>query len=342
MEQKKLEHIAAPLLDWYGRERRILPWREEPTPYRVWLSEIMLQQTRVEAALPYFYRFVAALPDVESLAQAEEEQLLKLWEGLGYYSRVRNLQKAAKVLVEEMNGRLPADYEQLRKLPGIGDYTAGAIASIAFGLPEPAVDGNVLRICSRICGDGRDMGSQKVKSQYRELLRPLYSGQPGVKAGDLTQALMELGATVCLPNGAPRCENCPARDFCVAHAEGEPLKYPFKTPKKPRKVEERKVYLLRFGEKLLLHRRGAKGLLAGLWELPNCLAGEEASLPFSTVGAKPLGKAKHIFSHIEWRMEGFALEAAEELSLGEDYLWVSGEELAKDVALPSAFAPFLK
>ncbi len=336
MIHENLKKLPAPLLDWYGRERRILPWREEPTPYRVWLSEIMLQQTRVEAALPYFHRFLEALPTVEALAAAPEEQLLKLWEGLGYYSRVRNLQKAAKQVMEQYGGQLPADYEQLRSLPGIGDYTAGAIASIAFGLPEAAVDGNVLRICSRICGDERDMTSQKIKKEYRERLLPLYEG---VVAGDLTQALMELGATVCLPNGAPLCEACPARDFCAAYEEGEALKYPFKAPKKPRKIQERKVYILRCGERILLHRRPEKGLLAGLWELPNCLKEESCGLPFDLEGAVAVGRGKHVFSHIEWHMEGYELEV-EAAPLPEGYIWATAAELGEVYALPSAFSAF--
>lgn len=335
MDRSRLDQLPAPLLDWYESQRRILPWREEPTPYRVWISEIMLQQTRVEAVLPYYERFLAALPSVQTLAQAKEELLLKLWEGLGYYSRVRNLQKAARLMVEQHGAAVPGSYEELLALPGIGEYTAGAICSIAFALPEPAVDGNVLRICSRICGDSSNMASAAVKKQYREALRPLYQG---VKAGDLTQALMELGATVCLPNGAPLCHCCPAAPFCLAHQLGQELDYPVKAPKKPRKVEQRSVWLLRKGEEVLLHRRPDKGLLAGLWELPNTLEGE--ALPFPVENPKDCGKAKHIFSHIEWHMQGKTAEISREIPLPEDWRWVPLSDLRESIALPSAFSAF--
>lgn len=333
-----LKQLPAPLLDWYHQHRRILPWREDPQPYRVWISEIMLQQTRVEAVLPYYERFLTALPDVWALASASEEQLLKLWEGLGYYSRVRNLQKAAQVIVSEYNGQLPSDYESLLSLPGIGEYTAGAISSIAFGCPSPAVDGNVLRICTRICADPSNIRFAKVKKQYREQLQPLYDG---VNAGDFTQALMELGATVCLPNGVPLCRHCPAQDFCLAHRQGGELDYPVKAAKKARKIEQRRVWLITNGEdQLLLHRRGSKGLLAGMWELPNAL--ETETLPFALNDAQPCGTVVHIFSHIEWHMSGFQAYRKPMPLLSEDWRWVSREDLRNEIALPSAFEAFLR
>lgn len=335
MDYFLLKNLPEPLLDWYGKHRRILPWREEPTPYRVWISEIMLQQTRVEAALPYFQRFLEVLPTVEDLAEAPEEQLMKLWEGLGYYSRVRNLQKSAKIIVDEYKGEIPHDYGKLLKLPGIGEYTAGAISSIAFGLPEPAVDGNVLRICSRICGDDSDITAAAVKKQYRELLRPLYAG---VSAGDFTQALMELGATICLPNGAPLCMDCPTASFCSARGEGEPTKYPVKAEKKPRKIENRTVFIVEQNGKFLLRKRPAKGLLANMWELPNCLQSDEMTLP----SAKSCGSAKHIFSHIEWHMEGKWIQLAEHRDAPQGYIWATAKELQETYALPSAFAAFTK
>ena len=338
MNHSNLKLLPAPLLEWYSKHRRILPWRENPLPYSVWLSEIMLQQTRVEAALPYFHRFLEALPNVQSLADAPEELLLKLWEGLGYYSRVRNLQKAARVIVEEHGGEIPGNYEELLKLPGIGDYTAGAISSIAFGLPEPAVDGNVLRICTRICGDPSDISSAKVKKQYRELLRPLYEG---VSAGELTQALMELGAMVCLPNGAPLCMDCPAQAFCSARAEGEPLKYPVKPAKKPRKIEKRRVYIVECQGKFLLCKRADQGLLAGMWELPNCLQSERLFSEIPYEHEENCGYAKHIFSHIEWHMEGCWLKLSYPIT-EDNCLWVTAEELRELHALPSAFSAFVR
>lgn len=339
MDRSALTPIVRPLLDWYQQQRRRLPWREDPQPYAVWISEIMLQQTRVEAVLPYFSRFLAAFPDVKSLAAAPEEQLLKLWEGLGYYSRARNLQKAARILMERYDGQLPADAQALLRLPGIGEYTAGAIASIAFGLPEPAVDGNVLRICARICADEEPIDTPAAKKKYREALHPLY---PPEHAGDFTQALMELGACVCLPNGAPLCEKCPVRELCRAFQEGNQLAFPVKAPKKPRKTEERTVWLLGFQGKILLHKRPDKGLLAGLWELPNALAGEKLPLALPPEEGRACGRAVHVFSHLEWHMEGRRLELAEEIPLPEGWRWVSPQELRRDYALPSAFSFFLK
>ena len=325
------------LLHWYEFNRRILPWREDPTPYHVWVSEIMLQQTRVEAVKGYYDRFLTCLPDVRALAEAKEDELLKLWEGLGYYNRVRNMQKAARVLVEQYGGEMPADYESIRVLPGIGDYTAGAIASIAFGLPYPAVDGNVLRVMSRITGSEEDIAKESTKKKMKEDLTAIMPEQ----SGDFNQSLMELGATVCLPNGKPLCEQCPVMHLCKAFHAGRETELPVKSGKKERRIEKRIVYLVYCGEKVLLHRRPDKGLLAGLWEFPNVLeeqtwsvggsgrrssaeriaayaaealqvsekessgAGEKEKMP----SIRKDKKAKHIFSHVEWHMEGIRIEA---------------------------------
>ena len=229
-----MENIAPALLEWFYRNQRILPFRTDPSPYHVWLSEIMLQQTRVSAALPYYERFLAALPDIPALAACEEERLHKLWEGLGYYSRVRNLQKAARIVCEEYGGELPADYDALRALPGIGDYTAGAIASISFGLAVPAVDGNVLRVFSRLYNDPGVITEPGVKKAFTARVM---EHQPPEKAGDYNQALMELGALVCVPNGAPLCAQCPLAHLCAAHAAGTALTLPRKATPKARRIE---------------------------------------------------------------------------------------------------------
>lgn len=329
------QQLPAPLLRWYRENRRILPWREQPEPYRVWISEIMLQQTRVEAVIPYYEHFLAALPDIPSLAAASEEQLLKLWEGLGYYSRVRNLQKAAQILVQDYDARLPADPEALLSLPGIGDYTAGAISSIAFGLPVPAVDGNVLRICTRMAADSSNIASATTKKKYRSLLKELYCHE---NAADLTQALMELGATVCIPNGFPLCDRCPAMSFCLAHKQQQETLYPVKPMKKQRKIQQRRVWLIHCQGKWLLHRRPKQGLLAGLWELPN--TGEDENLPFAVPDGEACGEAVHIFSHLEWRMQGFVVNLSKAPSLAEDWRWASAEEIQEKIALPSAFDAF--
>ncbi len=322
------------LLHWYEFHRRILPWREDPTPYHVWVSEIMLQQTRVEAVRGYYDRFLTCLPDVKALAEAEEDELLKLWEGLGYYNRVRNMQKAAKVLVEQYGGEMPADFEKIRALPGIGDYTAGAISSIAFGLPYPAVDGNVLRVMSRITGSEEDIAKESTKQKMKQDLTAIMPKE----SGDFNQSLMELGATVCLPNGKPLCEQCPVMHLCKAFHSGRETELPVKSGKKARRIEKRTVFLVFCGEKVLLHRRPKKGLLAGLWEFPNVAAGETREGKQSAMTLKLLTayvsealrmqkpdsagecakevtptvrkdkKAKHIFSHVEWHMEGVRIE----------------------------------
>ena len=305
------EGIAERLLPWYDANARDLPWRRDVTPYRVWVSEIMLQQTRIEAARGYFERFMTALPAVSDLAAAEEDRVLKLWEGLGYYSRARNLRKAAGLVVSEYGGELPADPALLRKLPGIGDYTAGAIASIAFGLPEPAVDGNVLRICARLTCCPDSIGDERVKRIFRDRLRAVY---PADRCGDFTSAVMELGETVCIP-GTPDCEACPLRTLCAAKRTGTQADYPVMPEKRPRRIQPKTVFLLEHEGRIALHRRPERGLLAGMWELPNTdgrLTAEEALEKASAWGCEPLaaencGDAVHIFTHIEWHMTGWRI-----------------------------------
>ena len=230
----ELPPIAPALLDWFHRCRRVLPFREDPTPYHVWVSEIMLQQTRVAAALPYYQRFIQQLPDIPALAACPEEKLHKLWEGLGYYSRVRNLHRAAQLVCQQYGGQLPADYDALLALPGIGEYTAGAIASIGFGLAVPAVDGNVLRVFARLYNDPRPVTSPAVK---REITARVQAHQPADAPGDYNQALMELGALVCLPGGAPLCGSCPLAGLCRANAAHTAAALPCKVPAKARRVQ---------------------------------------------------------------------------------------------------------
>lgn len=335
--------IVRPLLEWYGKNARTLPWREDPAPYRVWISEIMLQQTRVEAVLPYYERFLSALPSVGALAEAPEEQLLKLWEGLGYYSRVKNLQKAARMVVECWNGELPADAEELKKLPGVGDYTAGAIASIACGKPEPAVDGNVLRVCARLLASRENVGSPSVKRRCTELLRRVY---PQGEEGAFTQAMMELGAMVCLPNGAPRCGECPLADLCAGRREGIAASLPVKTRNPARKIERKTVFLILCGERVALRKRPEGGLLGGLWEFPN-VAGNLPAQCAERVLKKweilprtmePTAEAKHVFTHLEWKMSGYTVSTGQ---TSPDFEWVPYDRLETSYAIPSAFKTFL-
>ena len=310
-----LNEIVSPLLAWYEKEHRILPWRLSKNPYYIWISEIMLQQTRVEAVKPYFERFITAFPAIEDVANAPEDQLLKMWEGLGYYNRVRNIQKAAKIVVENHDGKLPTDYDELKKLPGIGNYTAGAVSSIAYNIPAPAVDGNVTRVISRIEERTEDIMKQSARTAVENALTDI---MPKDKAGDFNQALMELGATVCVPNGAPNCKCCPVAAFCGAYSHGRIDELPVKAQKKPRKIEDRTVLLIQDGDRVAIHKRENKGLLAGLYEFPNFLkkmTEQEAldyvkGLNLVPLQIQKLENAKHIFSHIEWHMTGYAVKVA--------------------------------
>ena len=335
------EQLPGALLPWYNENARVLPWRRDVTPYRVWVSEIMLQQTRIEAARGYFERFMRALPSVQALAEAEEQTVLKLWEGLGYYSRARNLHKAAKIIVSEYGGELPADAALLRKLPGIGDYTAGAIASIAFGLPEPAVDGNVLRICARLTCCGESIGDAHVKKRFREELRLSY---PADHCGDFTSAIMELGETICTP-GTPDCGVCPIASLCAANAAGRQTDFPVMPEKRPRRIEKRTVLILTHHGFVALARRPDKGLLAGLWEFPNA-AGELTEAEAMALSAKwgcepvsiaPCGEAVHIFTHLEWHMTGYQIECGAE---GARFTWADEAARRDAYAVPAAFRFF--
>ncbi len=341
-QRGRLPSIVEPLLKWFGLNARILPWREDTSPYRVWVSEIMLQQTRVEAVKPYFERFLNALPDVAHLAAASDDERNKLWEGLGYYSRVRNMGKAAQVMMEQYGGEFPKTYDEVLSLPGIGAYTAGAICSISYGLPTPAVDGNVLRVWARITESREDILKQQTKNQVANLLRDIY---PAGRCGAFTQALMELGATVCVPNGAPKCEVCPVAFVCRAYHSNTARELPVKAPKKARRIEERTVFILTCGGRIAVRRRPEHGLLAGLWEFPNVLGVHTAETfngPLRDWGVqavdlkKSIG-ARHIFTHVEWHMTGFFVECANQ---PEGFVWVTKEEFARDIALPSAFRAF--
>lgn len=349
-EEKRLVPYSSVLLHWYEAHWRALPWRADAHPYRVWVSEIMLQQTRIEAVLPYFERFMESLPTLQDLANADEQLLLKLWEGLGYYSRVRNLQRAARQVVELYGGELPADYEALRGLPGIGDYTAGAVASISFGLPVPAVDGNVMRVLARLTADDQDILRPAAKRWFQQLATAVL---PPDQPGAFNQALMELGETVCLPNTEPLCDRCPMAPICTAREQGVARQLPVRSPKKARRVEQRTVLVLIAQEepgRVLLHKRPDRGLLAGLWELPNTegwLTTEQAiswaeERGFSPDGVRALPPGKHLFSHIEWQMQGYEIRGTRQTSVqhGVKTAWVTVEDLRREYALPSAFRTY--
>ncbi len=341
----RLKAMNRPLLAWYDSHARILPWRENPEPYRVWISEIMLQQTRVEAVKPYFERFMESLPDAASLASVEDDRLMKLWEGLGYYNRARNLKKAAQIIVNDYNGEMPSEYETLLKLPGIGSYTAGAIASIAFGRPVPAVDGNVLRVISRILASREDILKASTKRWMEERLRET---MPKGAASRFNQGLIEIGAIVCVPNGQPKCGECPLHSICLARQQGLLDEIPVKTPPKKRRIEERTVCILENGAQVGIRKREDTGLLASLYELPNVegyLTPDELSKTFGfgqdlVAELEPLPAAKHIFSHVEWHMKGYRIRLSGPIPDG--YIPAEKSQLKDVYPLPNAFARYTK
>lgn len=335
----ELRQLPIPLLVWYRENARILPWRSDPTPYHVWISEIMLQQTRVAAVMNYYRRFLEAAPDAAALAALPQDQLMKLWQGLGYYTRARNLQKAAEQIMDHHSGVFPNTYKDIRALAGVGDYTAGAIASIAFGLPVPAVDGNVLRVIARVTGDSGDISSPAMKKKVTNILAEII---PLNAPGDFNQAMMELGATICLPNGAPLCEKCPAGRLCRAFQEGRTGELPVKAAKKARRVEERIVFLIFYEDRVALRRRPSRGLLAGLWEYPNELSGTDGwptRWGLDIPAMEQAGMGKHIFTHIEWHMTAVAGEVSGP-ALPEGWVWAGRRELRDIYAVPNAFQHF--
>ena len=336
-----LTTVPERILPWYKSHCRDLPWRRDRQPYHIWISEIMLQQTRVEAVKDYYIRFLTVLPTLHDLSVCDDEVLHKLWEGLGYYSRVRNLKKAAKVIMDDYDGNFPKTYQQVLSLPGIGPYTAGAICSIAYDLPTPAVDGNVLRLLARLRNDPRPIDLPETKKDVTALLAEIYPKD----AGSFTQALMELGATLCGPNRPPQCEICPLKPVCRSCAAGTSLALPVKSPKKPRKQEKLTVFILKCDGCYALQKRPASGLLADLWQFPNVpghLSPQQAMQQAEFWGLHPREIEKqisrtHIFTHIQWDMEGFYLETKDK---GTGFQWFTPEEIRSQAALPTAFRQF--
>ena len=343
----ELKEAAGPLVEWFRENRRDLPWRRRMNAYRVWISEIMLQQTRVEAVKPYYERFLEELPDVKALAEVPEERLLKLWEGMGYYNRARNLKAAAVQIMEEFGGRFPDRYEEIRSLKGIGSYTAGAIVSFVYNIPKPAVDGNVFRVVTRLLADPDDITKASTRTKIEALLEEVI---PRDAAGDFNQSLIELGAIVCLPNGEPKCAECPVRHLCRSFAEGTQMEYPVKKKAKERRIEKRTVFLFCDGGAVAIRKRKSTGLLAGMYEFPNVeghLKRQEAidyarSLGLAPVRVKKLESAKHIFSHVEWHMTGYEILVDElEKEMKDNVIFAGRDELEEKYPMPSAFETYL-
>ena len=342
MEKQEIyARIPDALLPWYQNDHRDLPWRRDKDPYHIWVSEIMLQQTRVEAVKGYYARFLEALPTMEHLANADEELLHKLWEGLGYYSRVRNLKKAAIQIMERHEGSFPRTHKEVSDLAGIGPYTAGAICSIAFNLPTPAVDGNVLRVISRLTDDDTPIDKPAYRKEITEHLAAVYP----LSAGDFTQALMELGATICGPNRKPDCASCPCKEFCLGYQRGTAESLPVKKAKPQRRMEDKTVLILSCDGFYALRKRPDTGLLAGLWEFPNVpgkLELTEVIAEVERIGLKPKDilrqvEKKHIFTHVQWNMNGVYMEVKEKAG---DFVWMDADQIHAEAALPTAFRQF--
>lgn len=338
---KEIEKITKPVVKWYQKNKRDLPWRRKKDPYQIWISEIMLQQTRIEAVKSYYERFLKELPTVYDLAKVDEEKLLKLWEGLGYYNRARNLKKAAIEIQEKFQGEMPKHYEELMTLPGIGEYTAGAIASIAYDEKVPAVDGNVMRVVSRILGSKKDILEEKTKKEITQLLKEIMPKE----AGDFNEGLMELGERICLPKAEPLCKQCPLKEMCVAKEKGLTQEIPVRKVKNKRRQVKITVFLLEKEGKIAILKRKNKGLLAGMYEFPNV---EEKlrlkEIPkylekwgIQTKKVKKVATHHHVFSHLEWEMIGYKVEVEEET---KTFLWAKKEEVLEKYAMPGAFKPF--
>jgi len=339
--RKNKAYVNKELLNWYDQHARVLPWRDNPTPYRVWISEIMLQQTRVEAVRSYFERWMLKAPDVFTLSLLSLDEINKLWEGLGYYSRARNILKASKIIVKQYDGILPSSKHLLEELPGIGPYTSGAISSIAFNQKETAVDGNVLRVFARLSANKNDIKDHSTKKEIKQMV---YDVLPENRVGDFNQSLMELGATVCLPNGKPKCVFCPLMDICESFKQNLTSVIPVKQKKKAQRIEKITVLLIIKDKLVTIKKRPSTGLLASLYEYPNVdyhMTKDELALLYPNSEIVPLPDAKHVFTHIIWRMKGFAIFVKDD-DLYKDHIWATQDDIINTYTIPTAFKAYTK
>ena len=333
-----MKEIVGPILKWYEKNARSLPWRENINPYHIWISEIMLQQTKIEAVKRYYEKFIRELPTITDLANIDEEKLLKLWEGLGYYSRARNLKKAAQIMVEKYYGKMPVKYEELLKLPGIGEYTAGAIASIAFHEKIPAVDGNVLRVVTRVTGDSRDILLLETKKEVAKKLKEIMPDD----SGSFNQGIMEIGETICIPNGDPFCSKCPLQNYCIAYRDELTNILPVRIKKIKRKIQEKSIFLIRYKNQFAIRKRATEGLLANMYEFPNIdqfltkelIKNQLEKWNLDPIKIQEVGKCNHIFTHIEWDMLGYKIEVKEK---NKEFIWKTAKEIEEEYSIPTAF-----
>ncbi|MDD4212388.1 MAG: A/G-specific adenine glycosylase [Bacilli bacterium] len=339
-----ISSIANTLLSWYAQHKRTLPWRNTHDPYAIWVSEMMLQQTQVNTVLPYYERFLEEIPTVHDLAYIDDEKLMKQWQGLGYYSRVKNMKKAALIVVNEMNGKFPSTWENIIRLPGIGEYSAGAILSIAYDLPYPAIDGNVMRVFARLVNEEEEVTNPKIKQKMKEVIKKTL---PPIRCGDYNQALMDLGATICLGNGVPKCGMCPLNACCKAYDQGTQTLIPRKVPKKERIIEEWMILLIHHHEKWLIHQRSSEGLLASMWEYPMIPIGSQKnvlsfceSFGFIVDSLHPARIETHLFTHKKWIMTSWIMKVTTDKVLPKGYVWATLDDIHEIYSLATAYEPF--
>lgn len=330
MQKKQFQND---LITWFHQEKRDLPWRRTADPYQIWISEIMLQQTRVDTVIPYYKRFIEKFPTLNDLAHADEEVLLKQWEGLGYYSRARNLQAGVREVAEKYGGTVPGSRKEISALKGVGPYTAGAVLSIAYGLPEHAVDGNVMRVLSRILLIDEDIAKPKTRKVFEEAVTELISHED---PSAFNQGLMELGALICTPT-SPKCLLCPVREHCAAFHEGRQQELPVKTKAKASKAVNYAMAAIRKDGAWLMEKRATNGLLANMWqfpllEVPRSIEAEELEERLSeqfnglVSKAEKITSFKHVFSHLTWNVDGF-IANGENLAIAENMKWVTSAEM---------------
>lgn len=328
------------LEEWFLENKRVLPWRNDKNPYHVWISEVMLQQTRIEAVISYYERFMRTLPDISSLAKVEDDQLLKLWEGLGYYNRARNLKKAAVMIMDEYRGEFPNTYSEIIKLPGIGEYTASAISSICFGERQVTVDGNVMRVFTRFYNDFSNIS----KDSTRKMIHDRLLSFPFLSPGNFNEGLMELGEVICLPNGIPKCDICPLRGGCLSYKNNNYFMFPVKDEKKVKEEIELTVIVPIWEKKTYVRKRKSPGLLHNLYEFYNVVGNKSADEVCEL--SKEFGRVKsikrsicytHVFSHKKWKMQSYFVFL--ESVICQD-MFFSVSDIEDNFALPTAFSPF--